>query len=60
MATPSPAQWAGPMSKQALSGLTLEFPHKVDHLWLSQDGALVSPSSLHPVFYGNYDWHRCV
>ena len=51
-------EWAGAMAKQALSGLQLEYPHKVDHLWLESDGPLVSPSSIHPVFYGNYDWHR--
>ena len=56
----SPSEWAQPMARQALSGLQLEYPHKVDHLWLSSDGALASPSTLHPVFYGNYDWHSAV
>lgn len=59
-AVPAPAEWAGAMARQALSGLQLEYPHKVDHLWLVQDGPLASPASLHPVFYGNYDWHSAV
>lgn len=59
MLAPS-TQWAGAMARQALSGLQLEYPHKVDHLWLAQDGPLASPASLHPVFYGNYDWHSAV
>lgn len=59
-AAPDPAAWAGPMARQALSGLQLEYPHKVDHLWLAEDGALASPSALHPVFFGNYDWHSAV
>ena len=57
-ALPVPSEWAPAMAKQALSGLQLEYPHKVDHLWLATDGPLQSPSALHPVFYGNYDWHR--
>jgi len=60
LAAPAPAEWAGAMAKQALSGLQLEYPHKVDHLWLAQDGPLASPALLHPVFYGNYDWHSAV
>lgn len=48
------------MSRQALSGLRLEYPHKADHLWLAADGPLEAPSALHPVFYGNYDWHSAV
>lgn len=59
-AAPAPAAWAGPMARQALSGLQLEYPHKVDHLWLAEDGALAAPAALHPVFYGNYDWHSAV
>ena len=57
-ALPASSEWAPAMAKQALSGLQLEYPHKVDHLWLATDGPLESPSALHPVFYGNYDWHR--
>ena len=48
------------MARQALSGLTLAYPHKVDHLWLRSDGPLPSPEALHPVFYGSYDWHSSV
>ena len=60
-AAPAPAAWAGPMARQALSGLQLEYPHKVDHLWLAEDGALAAPAALHPVFYGNYDCtRRCI
>lgn len=54
------SQWAEPMARQALSGLRLEYPHKADHLWLASDGPLQKPSALHPVFFGNYDWHSAV
>ena len=58
--TLSSVPWADVMARQALSGLTLQYPHKLDHLWVEDDGALVSPSDLHPVFFGNYDWHSSV
>ncbi|EKX54382.1 hypothetical protein GUITHDRAFT_99864 [Guillardia theta CCMP2712] len=54
------SDWAKPMAEQALSGLRLQYPHKVDHLWLQPDGPLKSPEALHPVFCGNYDWHSAV
>jgi len=54
------SDWAQPMSEQAMSGLRLQYPHKVDHLWLQADGPLKSPKALHPVFCGNYDWHSAV
>ena len=35
-----------------------EYPHGLGH-WM--DGpAEISPSSLHPMFYGSFDWHSCV
>lgn len=57
---PKGEEWAEIMCRQALSGITLEYPHKVDHLWSKSDGPLISPSSLHPSFYGSYDWHSSV
>lgn len=43
----------------ALHGITREYPNKLDHVMNSQD-EVQSPSSLHPVFFGSYDWHSCV
>lgn len=51
---------ADTMAQQALSGLTQPYPHKADHLWLEDDGPLLSPQELHPVFFGSYDWHSSV
>jgi len=43
----------------ALSHMTREYPHKMDHVLL--DAAdLKSPRELHPVFFGSFDWHSCV
>ncbi len=36
-----------------------EYPNGIQHHWLGE-AALVSPSVLHPVFYGCYDWHSAV
>jgi len=43
----------------ALHGITREYPNKLDHVMNSQE-EIQSPSSLHPVFFGSYDWHSCV
>lgn len=53
-------EWVEKMARQALSGLHLQYPHKIDHLWVETDGVLKSPDTLHPAFYGNYDWHSSV
>jgi len=43
----------------ALHGITREYPNKLDHVMNGEEEVL-SPSSLHPVFFGSYDWHSCV
>lgn len=43
----------------ALSHVLREYPNKLDHVLLS-DVDVQSPSALHPVFYGSFDWHSCV
>jgi len=46
-------------ARLALSHVRREYPNKLDHVLLSSDD-LQSPSQLHPVFYGSFDWHSCV
>ena len=43
----------------ALHGITREYPNKLDHV-MNGEGEVQSPSSLHPLFFGSYDWHSCV
>ena len=43
----------------ALQGITREYPNKLDHVMNGPED-VQSPSSLHPVFFGSYDWHSCV
>jgi hypothetical protein len=43
----------------ALKGIQKEYPHKLDHVM--RDAADVrTPRSLHPAFYGCFDWHSSV
>ena len=67
--TPSPAEimtgshalavHAPAFVRVALSNITQEYPHKLDHL-ISQADDVQAPRVLHPVFYGSYDWHSSV
>jgi hypothetical protein len=43
----------------ALSNVGSEYPYKLDQL-LTAPADLRAPASLHPVFWGCYDWHSCV
>ena len=43
----------------ALHGIEREYPNKLDHT-MNGGEEVLSPSELHPVFYGSYDWHSCV
>jgi hypothetical protein len=46
-------------ARVALSHVTKEYPNKLDHV-LNKRGDLKTPSNLHPVFFGSFDWHSCV
>ena len=43
----------------ALRHVTREYPHKLDHV-LTAAGDARTPSALHPIFHGSFDWHSCV
>lgn len=36
-----------------------EYPNKLDHVMAGPED-VASPSALHPIFYGSFDWHSCV
>ena len=50
---------AARMAGIALGHVAREYPHKLDHV-LSGDGDALTPSTLHPIFFGSFDWHSCV
>lgn len=43
----------------ALGHVRREYPHKLDHVMSGPEDVL-SPSALHPIFHGSFDWHSCV
>ncbi len=53
------AALADRFARLTLSHLGQEYPHKLDHVLQGPDDA-ATPSALHPVFYGSFDWHSCV
>jgi hypothetical protein len=46
-------------SRLALDCVHREYPNKIGHV-LNSDEDARTPSSLHPVFYGCFDWHSSV
>jgi hypothetical protein len=50
---------AAPFAQLALANITREYPNFPAHLITSADEHL-APRSLHPAFYGAYDWHSSV
>ncbi|PAX06634.1 DUF2891 domain-containing protein [Sphingomonas lenta] len=42
-----------------LSHIGQEYPHKLDHVLNGPEDA-ATPSALHPIFHGSFDWHSCV
>lgn len=43
----------------ALDNVVREYPHRLDHV-VHAAGDVADPRTLHPAFYGSYDWHSCV
>ena len=46
-------------ARAALSNVSREYPHKLDHLLVGTQDRLV-PKTLHPAFHGSFDWHSAV
>ena len=50
---------ASRMAGIALGHVTRPYPHKLDHVWVS-DADATTPRQQHPIFFGSFDWHSCV
>ena len=50
---------ASNFARLALKGVNKEYPNKLDHI-MAGSGDVQSPRTLHPAFYGCYDWHSSV
>lgn len=53
------AERAAQFAQLTLGHLEREYPNKLDHV-LSGPADAMTPSRLHPIFYGSFDWHSCV
>src|SRR5262249_27133105 len=53
------AEIASRFSGIVLSNVTREYPNRMDHVMLDA-GDVKGPRTLHPLFYGSFDWHSCV
>ena len=50
---------AGQFARLTLGHLGQEYPSKLDHVMTGPEDA-ATPSALHPIFFGSFDWHSCV
>ncbi|HLG14964.1 MAG TPA: DUF2891 domain-containing protein [Blastocatellia bacterium] len=50
---------ASRFARLALKCVRKEYPNKLDHV-MNDAGEVRSPQSLHPAFYGCFDWHSTV
>jgi hypothetical protein len=50
---------AGRLAALAMNCIAREYPNKLDHT-INNAGEVRSPRSLHPSFYGCFDWHSAV
>jgi hypothetical protein len=53
------AKLADDLARVVLGHVAREYPNKLDHV-LAGPADLLSPRTLHPLFYGSLDWHSCV
>jgi hypothetical protein len=53
------AEQASRFARLALAGIGREYPNKPDHV-LNEEGDVLGPRTLHPAFYGCFDWHSAV
>ena len=56
---PLDAEMASQFARLAQQNIAAEYPNKLDHL-LEHAAESSTPRSLHPVFFGSYDWHSSV
>ncbi|MCB1624005.1 MAG: DUF2891 domain-containing protein [Pseudomonadales bacterium] len=47
------------LARLTLGHVTRQYPNKLDHV-MGSAADVAGPATLHPVFYGSYDWHSCV
>ena len=54
------AAFRGRLARVALANIERDYPHHEGILQMGPRDAPGTPRSLHPAFYGSFDWHSCV
>lgn len=57
--TPTLSAYSSDFARLALNCIGREYPNKLDHC-IEDASQVQSPRSLHPAFYGCFDWHSAV
>ncbi|HLP57187.1 MAG TPA: DUF2891 family protein, partial [Candidatus Deferrimicrobium sp.] len=52
-------EMASQFAAMAMRCVEKEFPNKLDHV-MNDEKEVLSPRTLHPAFYGCFDWHSSV
>jgi len=58
-AVPLTPEQVSSFARLALANVELEYPNKLDHVLAGPDD-VAGPRTLHPAFFGSFDWHSCV
>ena len=53
------AEHAAAFARVALANVGAEYPFHLAH-YARSDAEIATPRTVHPVFFGSYDWHSCV
>ena len=53
------ADMASRFARIALGHVAREYPNKPEHV-MDSDADTLPPRTLHPIFFGSFDWHSCV
>ena len=57
--TPNLSEYSSNFAQLVLKCISREYPNKIEHA-LTDSSQVQTPKSLHPAFYGCFDWHSAV
>lgn len=57
--TPTLSEHSSDFARMVLNCIAKEYPNKIEH-FLDDPSQVQNPKSLHPAFYGCFDWHSSV
>lgn len=60
LSVPVLSKFADTYAKIGLNNIQRQYPHRLDLVLNTPTEEALKPASLHPAFYGSYDWHSSV